>query len=318
MAFHDVRLPEAYTYGSVSGWGFGTIVQTTASGHQYRLARQSQPVHRFQPLKRLQTQEEAAELKEFLLGRRGGLHSFRLKDCLDFTTNADGKTAPTLLDQTLVPVGTSTTQFQLLKVYDASGPAPYTRVLRHIVAGTTVVAVNGSSAAFTGPNSDGVITLSSAILPGDVVTGGCQFDVPVCASPAVDKLSSMRVESFSRWSMDALECIEVLDEAQWPETWWPGGSKTHDVTGDVTLAFADGKLHVIDHNVGAGISAFLPVPDWCPGGADVFVVSVAAGASGTVQLRDDTGTAVGSAIAAGSTKTVGLVYSGSTAAWVVY
>ena len=319
MAFHNVRLPESYTYGSVSGWGFGTIVQQTASGHEYRLARQSQARHRFQPLKRLQSQGEAAELKEFLLGRRGGLHSFRLKDTLDYTTNADGRTAPTATDQVLGTGDGTATQFQLLKVYDTSGSAPYTRTLTLPVSGTTVVALNGTpTTAFTGPNSSGVITMNSAPGLGVVVTAGCEFDVPVVASANVDKLASLRVESYGRWSMEMLECVEVLDEIQWPETWYPGGAKSHDVTGDITIAAADGKLHFIDHNIGAGINAFLPPPDWLPGGADVFVVSVASGASGTVQLRDDAGNTVGSAINAGSTKTVGLFISGSTATWVVY
>ena len=36
MAFHDVSLPDDFEYRSISGAGFSTIVQETASGHEFR------------------------------------------------------------------------------------------------------------------------------------------------------------------------------------------------------------------------------------------------------------------------------------------
>ena len=316
MAFHNVSLPPALQYGSVFGFGFATLVQETASGHEFRIARQSQARHRYRPLKMLQTTEEAIELKEFAIGRRGSLHSFRMKDWLDYSSNADGSTAPTMLDQVLGTGDGTTTDFQLVKVYDADGDAPYTRTITLPVSGTVVAAVATVSVAAT-VGASGVITFGSAPSIGEVVTAGFQFDVPVRFEAGIDKFAGMRVDAYGSWSMDAMECVEVLDELEWPERWYPGGATDHGaVASDVSLSTIDGEMHVF--NQSAGINAYLPAPDEIPNGPRVFVVSVRSTATSTVQLRDDDGIAVGTAIAAGSTKTVGLFEDAGTKTWVVY
>jgi len=317
MAFHNVRLPEDLSYGSVFGFGFATIVQQTASGHEYRLQRQSQARHRYAPTKAIQTREQAIELKEFAIGRRGALHSWRLKDTLDFTSNADGHTAPTNLDQRIGTGDGAETRFRLLKVYDESGPEPYTRTIRLPVAGTTVVAVAGVTATFSGPDATGWVTLSAAPGLGVAVTAGFEFDVPVRFAADVDAWAKLRADAYESWSADSLEAIEVLDEVEWPEVFFPGGSKAHVVTGSLTIAAADGKVHSVKHTVGGGISLYLPSPDYFPGG-DIFVIHNDATSSGTIQIRNDAGTAVGSALSANSTKRVALVISGTTATWLVY
>lgn len=316
MAFHNVSLPDSFQYGSTFGFGLATIVHGTASGHEYRIARQSQARHRYRPLKQLQTTEEAAELKEFILGRRGALHSWRLKDWNDYSSNADGKTAPTMIDQAIATGDGSTTTFQLTKTYDVDGAAPLTRIITLPVSGSVLVAVDGSLATVT-VNTGGTVTFSVAPSNGLDITAGFKFDVPVRFAESVDAYAGMRADAYGSWSMDALECVEVLNETEWPETWFAGGCTDHGaVSSDVSIAAADGKLH--HFNQTASINAYLPAPDYYPGGADVFVVSVKSTATGTVQLRDDTGAAVGTAIAAGSTKRVGLLVSGGTATWVVY
>lgn len=316
MAFHNVSLPPALQYGSVFGFGFATLVQETASGHEFRIARQAQARHRYRPLKMLQTTEEAIEMKEFAIGRRGAQHSFRLKDWLDYTTNADGRTAPTMLDQVIGTGDGTTTQFQLLKVYDDDGDAPYTRTITLPTSGSAVVAVDGVSASPT-ISSVGIVTFAAAPSNGTIITAGCTFDVPVRFEAGLDKFAGMRADAYGTWSMDALECVEVLDELEWPERWYPGGVTDHGaVSSDVSLATIDGEMHVFNQT--AGINAYLPAPDEIPNGPRVFVVSVKATATGTVQLRDDDGNTVATAIAAGSTKTVGLYESSGTKTWVVY
>jgi uncharacterized protein (TIGR02217 family) len=316
MAFHNVSLPPALQYGSVFGFGFATLVQETASGHEFRVARQSQARHRYRPIKQIQTTEEAIELKEFAIGRRGSLHSFRLKDWLDYTSNADGKTAPTMLDQVLGTGDGTTTQFQLLKVYDTDGDAPYTRTITLPVSGTVLVAVEGVLSEVT-VSSAGVITLGAAPALGEIVTAGFNFDVPVRFETGLDKFAGMRLDAYGTWSMDALECVEVLDELEWPERWYPGGATDHGTPAtDISLATIDGELHVIAQT--ASINAFLPAPDEIPNGPRVFVVHVKSTATGTVQLRDDDGATVGTAIAAGATKRIGLYESSGSKVWVVY
>ena len=317
MSFHNVSLPPTIQYGSIFGFGFATIIQNTASGHEYRLARQSKARHRYRPLKQLQTTEEAIELKEFILARRGSLHSFRLKDWQDYTTNADGTTAPTNVDIYLGTGDGTAKTFQLAKVYDAAGDAPYTRAITLPVAGTTVVALDtASTSAFT-VSTLGVVTFTTAPLNGEVVTAGCEFDVPVRFAGSVDDYAGIRADAYGSWSMDALECVEVLDSLEWPDRLPSGGSTTHAANAyDVSMTLAGGQLQVFQQT--ASINAYLPAPEGIPSGRAIFTIHVRSTATGSVQIRQDTGTTVGSAIAAGSTKTIALSRSGSTATWILY
>lgn len=317
MSFHNVSLPPTIEYGSIFGFGFATIVQTTASGHEYRNARQSQARHRFRPRKVLQTQEEAIELKEFIIARRGAQHSFRLKDWQDFTTNADGTATPTAADVVLGTGDGTTKTFQLLKVYDVAGDAPYTRTITLPVSGTVLVAEDSTpTVAFT-VSTAGVVTFTTAPLNGAIITAGCEFDVPVRFASTVDQYAGMRADAYGSWSMDALECVEVLDSLESPERWTPGGSVTHAANAyDVSMSLADGQLHVFQQT--ASINAYLPAPELIQAGPRIFTVHVKSTATGTVQVRDDSGSVVGSAIAGGTTKTIALAKTSSTSTWIIY
>lgn len=315
MAFHNVSLPTGLQYGSQFGAGFATIVQQTASGHEVRIARQSQARHRFFPLKALQSTTEALALKSFALARRGSLHSFRIKDELDNTSAADGTSAPTATDQAIGTGDGTETDFQLVKVYDSSGPAPYTRTITLPVSGSIVVAVAGTpTTSFT--ESNGVITLNTAPTLGQIVTAGYRFEVPVRFARGIDEWAKLQADAYGIWSMPDLECIEVLDEIEWPETWFPGGDTDWGSRStDIILAPKDGRLHLVQAT--ASINAVLPAPDEFPGG-ELFTIHNKAAATHTVQVRDDAGNAVGSAIAAGSTKRVWLSVSSGTAVWGIY
>lgn len=316
MAFHNVSLPDDIQYGSVFGFGFSTLVHPTASGHEFRVGRQAQPRHRYRPIKELQSSEEAMEIKEFAIGRRGALHSWRIKDWQDYTSNADGHTAPTMLDQVLGSGDGTTTQFRLVKKYDESGPEPYIRPITLPVVGSVLVSVAGVSAAFT-LGADGWVTLGSAPALGEVVAAGFEFDVPVRFDAKVDEFLALRADAYQTWGADVLEVIEVLDETEWPELWPAGGCKEWGaVSSDISLVPLDGELHTINQTT--SINAFLPAPDELPDGYRVFVVTVLATATGTVQLRDDDGNTVGTALAAGTTRNIGLYTSSGTKRWLVY
>lgn len=317
MAFHDVSLPEAFQYQSSAGAGFSTIVQATASGHEFRIARQSQPRHRFVLRKELQTEAEAKALKAFAIGRRGALHSFRLKDFSDYTTATDGVSDPSNTD-VIIGVGDGTeTTFQLLKVYDADGDAPYQRVLTLPVDGTVVVTVNGVSTTSFTVNGQGQIVLSSAPTSGHIVRAGCEFDVPVRFEASFDRWQQMQAVAFQQWNLVDLSCVEVLSEVEQPERWSAGGATDWgEVGSNVRLSLNDGMLQGFDPTT--AMSAYLPSVSRIPGGGLVFVITIDSGASGSLQLRDELGTAVGSALSAGDTVTVGLMRESSTATWVVY
>ena len=317
MAFHDVSLPDDFEYRSISGAGFSTIVQETASGHEFRVARQSQGRHQFRLAKALQTPTEAQTIKAFALGRRGSLHSFRLKDWSDFTTAADGVSDPTDTD---VIVGTgdgAEDTFQLIKVYDASGAAPYQRTITLPVSGTVVVSVDSvATTAFT-LSSTGEVVMNAAPTEGQVVRAGCKFDVPVRFTADVDQFMQLQADGYEIWSLPQLDCIEVLSEVEQPERWFAGGATDHgSVSVTQSLQLNGGMFH--SYNPTADIDVYLPAVSRIPGGGQIFVIHVETGATNSVQLVDEDGDDVGSAISAGTTKTVALARGTTTATWVVY
>ena len=316
MAFHNVSLPSDIQYQSAGGAGFQTIVQESASGHEYRISRQAQGRHRFTLRKELQSEEEAKAIKAFALGRRGALHSFRLKDWSDYTSNADGVTAPTTADQVIGIGDGSTTTFQLVKLYDGSGDAPYPRPISLPVTGTVVAALGGiTTTAFT-LTGYGSVVFTTAPTAATIITAGFEFDVPVRFTKAFDEWAGMQADGWQSWSFPDMGCIEVLGEVEWPERWMAGGGRDWGAQGaSIALALNDGKLHSITPIT--AINAVLPGVSRLPGG-HIFTIHVPSGAAGSVQLRDDGGVAVGSAISAGQTKFVGLIRGASSSTWVVY
>jgi uncharacterized protein (TIGR02217 family) len=317
MGFHNISLSPDYVYGSQFGAGFSTIVQQTASGHEYRVARQSQARHRFSLLRQLETQQQAANLKAFGLARRGSLFGFRLRDRSDWSTRDDGVSAPTATDQILGTCDSgSLHQFQLLKEYEASGPNPYPRKITLPVTGTVLVALDGTPTTSFTVSSTGVVTIAGGGLGGVVVQAGCHFDVPARFEQSYDEWAKMVVEDFDRWSIKDLDCIELLDETAWPEMWWPGGQRVWPAGNtDVAMSFIDGQLHAFQPT--ANINAYLPPAEHCPGGDRVLTIHNIAGSAGDVQLRSDTGATVGSPIVAGTTVRLALLVSGGTATWVI-
>lgn len=314
MSFHDVRLDTRISYGASGGPGYATTIQTTASGHEYRITRQAGGRRVFEFSKELLEADDWSDLISFASARRGHLHGFRFKDWSDYTTAPNGRDAPTATDQVLGSGDAATTQFQLLKTYDSSGPNPEIRNLTLPVAGTLLVAIDGTpTTSYTATNPGGIITFASAPADGSVVTAGCEFDTPVRFQLPNEAVRVELIEGLlAQWSR--IGAVELLNEVETPELWYPGGSNGGEaISSDVTLTFA-ANLWVFTAT--GTLNAFLPAPDRVPGGARVLTVHVTAGSSGTLQVRDDAGSAVGSAIAAGATKHLHLS-RGASAVWVI-
>lgn len=317
MAFHDVTLPDEFQYGSQAGAGFSTIVQQTASGHEIRVARQAQAVHRMSLRTELRTAQDAKTLKAFALARRGSLHSFKIKDWSDYTSAGDGESAPTMLDQVIGTGDASTTTFQLVKRYEVTGPNPYVRTITLPIAGTVVVAINGiATTAFT-ISGTGQIVFSSAPGAGAIITAGFQFHVPVRFTLDVDRWTRLQADAFNVWSLPSLDVQEVLNEVEYPERWQHGGSKYWGtISQSIRLAFNDGAFHVMETNT-ASVSAFLPIPTYAGSGPNMFTIYNSGGTQ-NITLRDDTGASV-TPLAPFSTTRIALSRdSGGTVTWHAY
>lgn len=318
MAFHNVQLSADISYGASGGPAYGTTIQTTASGHEYRIARQSRPRRRYQFDKLLMEPSEWGALIDFWIARRGHLHGFRFKDWSDFTTAADGVSAPSNLDVVLGSGDGIETQFQLVKTYDFGGLNPFNESMRLPVAGTLVVAVAGTpTTSYTLTNPGGLITFAAAPTLGQVITAGFEFDRSVRFNQS-DETMNMRLERGFLANWAGMTCLEQLDEEQSPELWYPGGaSGTISTTQDVVLTF-DTELWVVSHTAAGTINAFLPAPDRVVGGPRIFVLHCPSTATGNVQVLDDAGVVVGAVVTPGTTKRIGLNWTAGVATWVIY
>lgn len=318
MAFHDVLLPEGFQYSSAAGPTFGTIVSASASGHETRITRKSQSLHRFSLLKALQTTAEAKALKSFALERRGSLHSFKVRDVSDYTSTADGESTPTNLDNFIANGDGAKVSFQLVKRYGYLGPNEYTRTITLPEAGTVVVALDGvATAAFT-VSSTGRIIFDSAPGNGVVITAGFRFYVPVRFSLQFEQWARLQADGFQVWSLSNLDLQEVPSEVEQPERYHYGGSRDWNVvSSDIALEFADGRLHNINPSV--LVNVFLPPPGEEASGPNIFVINVPTGAAANIQVRDDSGVAVGAAWGAGGDiRRIHLLRSASgTTTWIL-
>lgn len=180
ITIDDVRLPEKWSKGSAGGPAFNTEKVPLASGDVYREQRWEDPLWRWDIAHNIKTLADMAALRAFHLARRGAKRGFLLKDWIDWTSNADGNAAPSMLDQ---PLGTGTgaqTTFDLIKRYPDT-VNPYDRPIRWPVTGTLVVAVNGvlKSSGVAVNRGTGVVTLTPAPAATAVITAGFEFDVPV-------------------------------------------------------------------------------------------------------------------------------------------
>lgn len=291
MVYHDEELPDDIQYGSTFGLGFNTLIQTGPSGHEQRIQRMSQGRHRYALIKQLQSDAEAATMKAFVAARRGAYAAFKIKDYYDFTSAIDGVSTPSTLDQLVGTGDGTTTQFQLFKTYEGSGPNPYSRRITKLVSGSVVAALAGvTTTAFTVNLGTGVITFTTAPGVGVAITAGFEFRVPVRFESSVDDLMAATAASYQNWNLSTFGCIEEVDDTEWPDRFWPGGSTYYDDPGyDFQISFQDGTL-VSVLNTASGLSAYLPDPTDAPSGAIHFSIWVLTSSTQNVSLRQHDGT----------------------------
>jgi uncharacterized protein (TIGR02217 family) len=173
-----VRLPDAIALGAAGGPTFNTTVITTAGGRERRQVNWSQPLARYNIGSAVKPPAEWAALIAFFRARGGQARGFRFKDWSDYSSAADGISAPAAADQVIGTGNGTQTVFQLVKRY-ASGAVEQVRPITKPVAGTVVVTVNGSPASPTISTTAGTLTFGSAVTAGHIVRAGFYFDVPV-------------------------------------------------------------------------------------------------------------------------------------------
>jgi uncharacterized protein (TIGR02217 family) len=178
-AFHEILFPLDIALGSAGGPERRTEIVALGSGREERNARWAHSRRRYDAGYGIKTFDALSQVVAFFEERRGMLHGFRWRDRLDHSSAAPG-VAVTPFDQTLGFGDGETATFQLAKTYGGAF-APYARPVTKPVAGSVRIAVDGVEldGGFDVDVMTGVVTLSEPPGPGEAVTAGFLFDVPV-------------------------------------------------------------------------------------------------------------------------------------------
>ncbi|MEJ0043122.1 MAG: DUF2460 domain-containing protein [Rhizomicrobium sp.] len=202
MTFHETRFPTALAFHSTGGPERKTEIVTLGSGFEERNAVWANSRRRYDAGYGVKTLDDLHAVIAFFEARLGRLYGFRFKDWADFKSCAPGTTA-TPLDQAATALDAH--NFQLVKTY-TSGPSSWARSIAKPVAGSVRVAVGGTEqgSGFAVDTTTGVVTFAAA--PGDAVTAGFEFDVPVRFDS--DTLS-INLASFTAGEIPSIPLVEI-------------------------------------------------------------------------------------------------------------
>lgn len=201
MAFDEVQFPAGISRGATGGPTFQTVVITTASGAEQRIALWERGRAVWDVSHALRTPAQAHELLSFFLARQGRLRGFRFKDWADYSTD---QPVPGMKFTT---AALSSTTFQLQRTY-SSGGQTYTRKVTKPVAGTVRLYDTGGQEITTGWTlnaATGVVTF--AVAPGFTPTWRGEYDVP--ARFDVDQMQ-MTLDDAEIRSWERIPIVEVL------------------------------------------------------------------------------------------------------------
>ncbi len=180
--FHEVRFPLRIALGTSGGPVRRTDIVSLSNGRENRNRRWHDARRRYDAGSGVRSIDDLYAVLAFFEARAGQLHGFRFRDPLDFRSCAPGQ-AVTADDQRIGTGDGATAAFQLVKTYADAGGATQ-RTIAKPVEGSVTVAVAGTPVAAGAWSLDartGVVTFSADAVPGpgDVVTAGYEFDVPV-------------------------------------------------------------------------------------------------------------------------------------------
>ena len=179
MAFHEVRFPDDISRGARGGPERRTQIVELASGDEERNASWANSRRRYDAAYGIRRADDLAAVVAFFEARNGRLYGFRWKDWADYKSCLPSGT-PAATDQSIGTGDGATTDFQLVKAY-ASGSQSWTRTITKPVAGTVLVAIDGTvqSSGWSVDITTGIVSFTTAPVSGATITAGFEFDVPV-------------------------------------------------------------------------------------------------------------------------------------------
>lgn len=208
QGFDDVLLPLAFSRRAQIRPSFSTRIVGLASGQEYRSSTWADARMSYDIGPAVVDEGAAAELIAFFRARHGAARAFRLLDPLDHSSHA--MTGPPTRHDVMLGTGDGVTaDFALIKAYGTGADAQIRRIT-HPVAGSVLVAVNGSAATAWSLIEGGIIRFAAAPASGALITAGFQFHVPVRFASDVLETSGL---THNAAEMGGVELIEVKDDA---------------------------------------------------------------------------------------------------------
>ena len=290
MAFVETRFPVSISYGSTGGPGFSTGIVESDSGVEQRVARWSNPRHRFNVGYGIRSYDDLHTVKTFFIARQGSANGFRYKDWFDFTSASNGRDTESDTDQNIGVGDNSNKDFQL-RVQYTDGGVTRNRKIQKPVSGTVVIALDGTPQAsgWTVNTTTGLVTFTTAPTTDAVVTAGFEFDVPVRF--ASDEVLTMTADNFGSGSAADIPLVELVDEEPIDGEVFYGGAFIKDpLTGDITITVNNGKVLIFDPDTTA-TKVILPNKANIPTGGPIFFIRNVH-ATNTLLLREHDDTAI--------------------------
>lgn len=182
-AFDEVQFPTGISYGVMGGPRRRTEIATLASGAEERNSLWADSRREYNAGYGIKSHDDLHAVLAFFEARLGQGRAFRFRDWSDYKSCPPLQT-PAPADQILGAVVGEEGVFQLVKLY-ASGAQSWTRTINKPVSGTVRVAVAGVEkelgAHFLLDATTGKVAFQAghSPAPGEVVTAGFEFDVPV-------------------------------------------------------------------------------------------------------------------------------------------
>lgn len=165
MFLEDQRLPIDISYGSGFSNAFSVEVVKVQGGDEFRALNHPYVMLEYNAIYEEKLQRAMSEMSDLYRKANGPFKGFRVKDLVDFTTNANGRSPHSALDQYL-PLANPTIPsiYQMTKWYfDPTDPYCARRRLRKPVPGTALVANNGLelTGGFAVDYTTGLITITT-------------------------------------------------------------------------------------------------------------------------------------------------------------
>lgn len=208
MDFHEVRFPANLSFGSAGGPERRTEIVTLTNGFEERNSPWAHARRRYDAGLGLRSLDDVERLIAFFEARQGQLHGFRWKDWADYKSCPASREVA--FDDQQIGLGDGVARsFALSKLY-ASGGAEYRRPVTKPVAGSVRAGLGGEALAegvhYGVDAATGIVTFAVAPGPGERVSAGFEFDVPVRFDTDVIQVS---VASFQAGDVPQVPVIEV-------------------------------------------------------------------------------------------------------------